>query len=85
MAGLLDIESWRRSWGPSLRVFGYISASFVLLFFLFVAIPFWLGFPNSITQVGGMLFALGFLFSIPLSFFKVLDEQQPGEIPLQMA
>ncbi|MHA2089828.1 MAG: hypothetical protein ACW98K_03120 [Candidatus Kariarchaeaceae archaeon] len=88
MSGLLDMESWRRSWGPALRVFGYICASFTILFIVLVVPTYYLtliGLPEAFYQIAGMLFIIGFLFSIPLSFFKVMDEQAPGEIPLQMS
>lgn len=89
MSGLTDKESWRRAWGPALRVFGYVAAIYVVIYLL-VIVPAYvlvnkLGLPVLINEIAGLIAVIGFVFAIPLSLFKVLDEQQPGEIPLQMS
>lgn len=89
MSGLTDKESWRRAWGPALRVFGYITAIYVVIYLLIIAPAYilvsGLGFPEVLNEIAGLLAVLGFVFAVPLSFFKVQDEMQPGEIPLQMS
>lgn len=90
MSGFMDMEGWKRSWGPAMRVFSYISGLFVLLF-LVVVLPIYIivvgfGLPMAIyNQVAGMLMFLGVAFSIPLAFFKVQDEMSPGIVPLEMS
>ena len=84
--GLSDLESWRRAWGPAMRTFGYISALYVITF-LSVVIPaqilIFLGIaPEVISGVATLLVVIMMVFSIFLAFFKVLDEERPGVVPL---
>ena len=84
--GLSDLESWRRAWGPAMRTFGYISALYVLTI-LFIGLPAYVLVsldiaPEVISSISTLLTVILMIFSIFLAFFKVLDEERPGVVPL---
>ncbi len=86
----MDIEAWRRSFGPAMRVFGYMTGIFALAVLLFIfplyAIVYGFGLPEEIyNDVGGMIIFLVLAFSFPLSIFKVQAEMSPGVVPLEMS
>ena len=85
-SSIIDWAGWRRAWGPALRCIGYLAAIYTISFIILI-IPTVL-----ISAAGGpdlgsfaiSLFSLAFVFGFFLAIFKVMDEQRPGEIPLDM-
>ncbi len=80
-----DLQSWKRAFGPSFRSFMYFSMIYVILVVL-ILIPFniLLYFQIDLSEIFYMLMALAVVFAFYMSFFKVLDEERPGQLPLKM-
>ncbi|MHA2503297.1 MAG: hypothetical protein ACXAE3_10550 [Candidatus Kariarchaeaceae archaeon] len=73
-----DRESWTRALGPALKVLGYFSAGFVILYLTFVILQFLfglIGLAPAITTLFSFLGPLVLVFYFILVFFKVLDEE----------
>ena len=82
-------DSWKRSMGPAVRVFAYTTMIYVLVYILSLFLSYvLLGITGSAAvsgEVTGYFMAVGMLFGFTASFFKVMDEQSPGSIQLDMA
>jgi hypothetical protein len=88
--GLLDRDSWRRAINPAVKVIGYTAAIYLVLYLLVIVPATFLvsgfGAPESLlTNFISPLVTLAALFGFIASFFKVLDEQRPGQVPLKMS
>ncbi|MHA2254409.1 MAG: hypothetical protein ACXAD7_28980 [Candidatus Kariarchaeaceae archaeon] len=85
---LFDYTGWRRALYPALRTFGYLVVLYLLMF-IFLIVPLFilveLGAPSELYDVfGGTLVPVFMVFALFLAFFKVLDEERPGSIPLKI-
>ena len=81
----LDVEGWRRAWGPAIRTFGYMTALYVLLFIVLIVPTYAIvsaGGPSAPYEIAGFVYIIAMVFIFFLSFFKVLDEERPGDIKL---
>ncbi|MHA2173100.1 MAG: hypothetical protein ACXAB7_24865 [Candidatus Kariarchaeaceae archaeon] len=79
---MFDMTSWKRAFGPALRTFGYLATLYILLFLLILAPAYAIG--GAVYTLAGQILAILMVFAIFLAFFKVLDEERPGAIPLDV-
>ena len=82
-------ESWKRSMGPAVRVFAYTTMIYVAVYILTLIISYIiLAITASVevsSVISGYVLAVGMLFGFTVSIFKVMDEQSPGSVQLEMA
>ncbi|MHA2092149.1 MAG: hypothetical protein ACW98K_14950 [Candidatus Kariarchaeaceae archaeon] len=78
---MFDMTSWKRAFGPALRTFGYLASLYILI--LIILIPAW-AIGGSFYTLAGPILTILMIFAIFLAFFKVLDEERPGAIPLDV-
>lgn len=87
-AGFFDKESWKRSIGPAVRVFAYIAMLFVFVYIIVLVLNYLLllitGDSTIASTVSGYFSSVLFVFSAVIAFFKVLDEQKPGNVQLEV-
>jgi hypothetical protein len=88
--GLLDRESWRRAINPAVKVIGYTAAIYLLLYIVVIlpasVLVSSFGAPQSLlSNLISPIVTIAALFGFIASFFKVLDEQRPGQVPLKMS
>lgn len=84
---IFNLGSWKRAFSPALRAFGYVAALYVLMTTV-ILLPAYiliaLGAPSQIYDFAGILVLFTMFFAIFLAFFKVLDEERSGVIPLDL-
>lgn len=83
---MFDKASWKRAFTPAFRAFAYFTAIYVILvIILLVPYNILLAVGSNLSSIFSALYALSAVFAFFIAFFKVLDEDRPGDIPLKMA
>lgn len=86
---LFDKESWKRALSPAIRVLGYTAAVYLVMYIIII-LPIYLlvqaGVPDALWEVyAAPLYTILMVFFFILILFKVIDEERPGQVQLDMA
>ncbi|MCY3411062.1 MAG: hypothetical protein INQ03_05420 [Candidatus Heimdallarchaeota archaeon] len=85
--GILDYSSWKRAFTPAFRAFAYFTMIYLIQFVILYLIIWILSafVPEEIVSfLYSTISVVIIVFAFFLAFFKVLDEDRPGDIQLNM-
>ena len=81
---MLDMQSWKRSLNPAVRVFGYTAAIYFIMY-VTILLPIWLlQMGETVFNTAGAIIAFATIFAFVTAIFKVTDEEKAKENPLKL-
>jgi hypothetical protein len=87
-SAFFDKESWKSALKPAIRVFVYATMIYVPVYIISLILAYFIqiitGDITTASIVSGYFLSVFLLFGVIISIFKVMDEERPGEIQLDM-